>query len=567
EPRFQEKTIEFSRLVAQLDSIQANDLSLEHLAVLELERNNAQRTLDFLLEYRRAIHQRINILERKIIKMQEAAEFAAKGEMASILEIAEKKDKQRLADNLPPDVLSTSDTSMLNQTSLDEYNLQVIEATRRLNILQARFEYTKQGWLLIEQLQDLNQDHLIIARSLVEGAQNQLVQWQDMVQSMNKTLDSLQEKGSNHQLQTVIQNTIGDTRRFTAGIESTLATDSEQIDKIEARVERLSVLQDYSSEIIADLAKQIEKQNQRLEYLRSPLAPHNIYNFIINRGPRIILIILMLFLVWFGARWLIYQTLKRIIQFRATEERKERIETLNRAIRSALTVVMLIFGSMTLLSEFGINISVLLGGAAVFSLAIAFGAQSLVKDYFSGFMILTENQYRVGNVVKINQISGVVEDISLRTTILRDLEGVAHFIPHGEITIVSNLTHVWSRVMLDIGVAYKENVDHVMEVIMEVAQAMRKEPEYKRLITDDPEMLGVDAFADSAVVIKVIIKTKPMKQWMVKRELLRRLKNRFDELDIEIPFPHRTIFHRDLPPLNTDQETLNSTMKTEPIEK
>jgi small conductance mechanosensitive channel len=254
----------------------------------------------------------------------------------------------------------------------------------------------------------------------------------------------------------------------------------------------------------------------------------------------------MIFIIWISARWLIHQVLKGAVHANAGDEREERIETLNRASRSGLTVLILIFGAMAILSEFGIDISVLLGGAAVFSLAIAFGAQSLVKDYFSGFMILSENQYRVGNVVKINQIAGLVEDISLRKTTLRDLEGVAHFIPHGEITIVSNLTHQWSRVMLDIGVAYKENVDQVMDVIMHTARKMRDEPEYSWLITEDPEMLGVDAFADSAIIIKVIIQTRPLKQWIVKRELLRRIKNRFDELGIEIPFPHRTVYHRDL---------------------
>jgi small conductance mechanosensitive channel len=202
----------------------------------------------------------------------------------------------------------------------------------------------------------------------------------------------------------------------------------------------------------------------------------------------------------------------------------------------------LIIGALALLPEFGVNITVLLGGAAVFSLAIAFGAQNLVKDYFSGFMILVENQYSVGNVVQINSTQGLVEDMTLRITTLRDLEGVAHFIPHSQIQTVSNLTHGWSRVMLDVGVAYKEDVDHVMQVLLELAREMRKDPEFGPLIVDEPEMLGVDAFADSAVVIKLIVRTRPLKQWAVKRELLRRIKNRFDELGIEIPFPHRTLY-------------------------
>lgn len=229
------------------------------------------------------------------------------------------------------------------------------------------------------------------------------------------------------------------------------------------------------------------------------------------------------------------------------EDCTEMAETLRSTTHSGITIVMIFVGALLLLSEFGINISVFLGGAAVFSLAIAFGAQSLVKDFFSGFMILSEDQYRVGNVISINQTQGVVEDISLRTTILRDLEGVAHFVPHGNITTVSNLTYKWSRVALEIGIASKENVDQVMEVIMEVAHELRSEGDFKKLITGDPEMLGVDEFRDSAVIIKILLKTRPQKQWLVKREFLRRLKNRFDDLGIEIPFPHRTIYLKDSP--------------------
>jgi len=207
---------------------------------------------------------------------------------------------------------------------------------------------------------------------------------------------------------------------------------------------------------------------------------------------------------------------------------------------------MIIAGILIFLSELGIDISVLLGGAAVFSLAIAFGAQSLVKDYFTGFIILSENQYRIGNVVKINDVSGLVEDMSMRMTILRDLEGTAHFLPHGEIKAVSNFTHSWSRAMLDINVAYKENVDRVMEVIMEVANELWMDPDFKDRIMREPELLGVDSLSDSAVTIKLLIQTQPMSQWAVKREYLRRIKNRFDELDIEIPFPHRKIYFGNL---------------------
>jgi small conductance mechanosensitive channel len=200
-------------------------------------------------------------------------------------------------------------------------------------------------------------------------------------------------------------------------------------------------------------------------------------------------------------------------------------------------------GTLTLLDEIGLPVGPLMGGAAVVGLAIAFGAQNLIKDFFTGFMILLEQQYMVNDVVKIGNIAGQVERISLRMTTLRDLEGRVHFMPHGNITAVTNMTHGWSRAVFDIDVAYKEDVDRVIEVLLDLGQQLRRDPEYGPLILDDPTMLGVDAFGDSAVTIKFYLKTRPLRQWPVKRELLRRIKNRFDELGIEIPFPHRTLYH------------------------
>jgi small conductance mechanosensitive channel len=165
----------------------------------------------------------------------------------------------------------------------------------------------------------------------------------------------------------------------------------------------------------------------------------------------------------------------------------------------------------------------------------------LIRDFFAGFMILVENQYSVGHVIRIGSISGAVEDISLRTTVLRDEEGVVHFIPHGQITTVSNLSYGWSRVAISIGVAYQEDVDRVMQVLMDVARQLAQDETFGRDVIDEPQMLGVDALGDSSVAIKFLLKTRPLRQWAVKRELLRRIKLRFDELGIEIPFPQRVI--------------------------
>ena len=202
--------------------------------------------------------------------------------------------------------------------------------------------------------------------------------------------------------------------------------------------------------------------------------------------------------------------------------------------QSLVGTLVICFGTISLLQEFGVDVTVLLGSAAVLGMAIAFGAQNLIRDYFYGFMILIENQYRVGNVIKIGAISGVVEDISLRITVLRDQEGVAHFIPHSQITTVSNLTHGWSRAVFEVGIAHKESVDRVIELLRQLAIDLRKDPRFEYLMIDEPEMLGVDKISDVAVTIKFQIKTRPLKQWTVKRELLRRIKNAFAEQGIEL---------------------------------
>lgn len=205
---------------------------------------------------------------------------------------------------------------------------------------------------------------------------------------------------------------------------------------------------------------------------------------------------------------------------------------------------ILIVGTVSymLLENFGINMAPLLAGAGIAGLAFGFGGQYLIRDVINGIFILLEGQYRIDDVVKIGEHGGLVESVNLRHTRLRDLEGRVIYIPNGEIKSVINFTKEYSQALLDVGVAYKENVDHVMEVIAQVAKEMREDPYFGKLILDKLEMLGVDAFADSQVTIKCRIKTLPIKQWEVAREFRRRLKNRFDELGIEIPFPHQTVY-------------------------
>lgn len=304
---------------------------------------------------------------------------------------------------------------------------------------------------------------------------------------------------------------------------------------------RIAALQEAEQKRVA-----AEEARKRVEKLENPFALTNMLNWVLLHGPRLVFTVLgMLALLWVS-RWAetkLVHVLARGGDRGSLEERENRAKTLVGVFHNAATIVIIVGGGLMILSEIGINVIPLLGAAGFIGLAVAFGAQNLIRDYFSGFMILMENQYGVNDVIKIGESSGLVERITLRLTVLRDLEGTVHFIPNGQIDKVSNMTHGWSRALFDIGVAYKEDLDRVMNVLTELGKGLRKDPAYTDLILDNPEMLGVDQFGDSAVVIKFFIKTRPLKQWPVKREMLRRIKKRFDEIGIEIPFPHRTVFH------------------------
>lgn len=225
--------------------------------------------------------------------------------------------------------------------------------------------------------------------------------------------------------------------------------------------------------------------------------------------------------------------------------REQRAQTMASLLSSVALVAIVIVVALTILDILLDNIAPILASFGILGLAFSFGAQSLVKDVISGTFMLMEGQFGIGDVIRVGDVAGGVERITLRTTILRDVEGVVHIIPNGEITRVSNLTKAWSRAVLNIGVAYKEDVDRVMDVLRDLLAEFHADPEWRALLLEEPQVPGVDAFGDSAVIIRVMAKTLPLKQWDVARELRRRIKNRFDREGIEIPFPHTTMYWGD----------------------
>lgn len=238
---------------------------------------------------------------------------------------------------------------------------------------------------------------------------------------------------------------------------------------------------------------------------------------------------------------------KRLVKRGATVgevsgESEKRADTLVKLLHQAIRITIYVVVLLIILREVGVEIAPILASAGILGLAIGFGAQNLVRDVISGFFILLENQVRLGDVAIVNGTGGLVEAVNFRTLVLRDLSGVVHVFPNGTITTLSNMTREWSAYVFEIGVAYKEDTDQVMEIMKQVGKEMREDDYFGPLMIEDVEMFGVDQFGDSAVVIKGRLKTLPIKQWEVGREYRRRVKHAFDREGIEIPFPHRSIY-------------------------
>jgi len=228
-------------------------------------------------------------------------------------------------------------------------------------------------------------------------------------------------------------------------------------------------------------------------------------------------------------------------------EIRQRTDTLSSVLVKIVGVIILVVAVITILPEFGVNITSLIAAIGIGGLAIAFAAQNLIRDFISGFFILLEDQYGIGDVVSIAGIAGVVEDITLRRTILRDLDANVHSVPNGKVELSTNMTKKFSRVNLNVSVGYGENLKHVIDIINKICQEMAEEPEWKDDFITTPSVLRVDKLGDSGIDIKILGDTKPAKQWAITGELRLRLKDAFDREGIEIPWPHTKIYFGNAP--------------------
>ena len=266
-----------------------------------------------------------------------------------------------------------------------------------------------------------------------------------------------------------------------------------------------------------------------------------VLDWLASRGVRILIILLVSIALYFALQRLVPPAvrhsmimrhgMKKRMRKKDEEEVDKRAKTVPRIFVGTGTVLILVAAIFMILSEVGINITPLIAGLGI-----------------AGIFILLENQYRVGDVVQIANIAGIVEEINLRRTILRDLDGIVHFVPNGEIKVASNFTREWSRVNLNVSVAYDTDLDHAIAVINKVGEGMAEEPYWKSIITETPQAFRVDNLGDSGIDIKILGVTKPIRQWEVMGELRKRIKKAFDEEGIEIPWPHTKVYFGDVAP-------------------
>lgn len=266
----------------------------------------------------------------------------------------------------------------------------------------------------------------------------------------------------------------------------------------------------------------------------------------IAHGVRIALILIAAGVLQGVASRLI-RTFRQLLERRRDADQQSRIQTLGRVFRYVAAVVIWLVAGMLVLGELGISVAPVLATAGVAGIAVGFGAQSLIKDYFNGFFLLLEDQVRQGEVIDLGGQAGLVEEVTLRFVRLRNFDGHVIFVPNGEITVVKNLTREFAQAVVRVGIAYREDVDEAFEVMREVGRELRADPTFGANLADDIEIIGVDEWGDSSVNLVARLKiVPPIQQWTMRREYLKRLKKAFDARGIEIPFPHLTVYAGEL---------------------
>jgi small-conductance mechanosensitive channel len=569
---FEEKSAEFtekdSRVTAERAALDATSNSEEQAAQrqalerLQKEREATRANFDRVISRRKAVQEQLEILSEKIALEEKGLERlkSAEPEVKPVAAMANSKPVGIGKHDAPTGRPSTDSEShataaseakpassqgkdeapVADQSPVPVEAQQVLDARRDLESRRRDLESANQRVQVLDESIAIFERDLQSAERLLNVTQQDAEAANSAVQQQRRDLQARRKSGAEGPEIEHLQDELAAEERRLESARAEIAQQTTRVTESRSLLERLKESRAQALKQVEEAKGSVGTAETKLALLRSPVAPYRIAEWVRHTAPKVIGLMVLLLLVW----WLVRVVAKRGIgalvrrsRHGSVLEREQRAETLQRVFQYAVSMAVLTLGLLAILHTSGIDVSVLFGSAAVVGAAVAFGSQNLIKDYFTGFMILAENQYSVGNVVTIADTTGVVEDISLRMTVLRDEEGTVHFIPHGQVNKVSNQTHGWSRAVFQVPVGYRENVDRVMEVLMDLAKEMRDDPQFGPQMLGQPEMQGVETLGESAVVVKFLVKTRPHMQWGVKRELLRRIKKEFERLGIEIPYP------------------------------
>jgi small conductance mechanosensitive channel len=418
-----------------------------------------------------------------------------------------------------------------------------VEARQQAETRQAEAERAGQAVVEFLERKAAVEQQIAMEQTLLQTAEESRGNVTLALEERQKQLDEAKAAKASATELRELQRKVDAVEGLLAKIEEEITQRRDALETLSAQKEGLKAVQAALTEEALAKQEAAEHALRKSRWLASPFHPVNIARWAVERGPRILSVIIAAVLILLLLRLTLTRVTRLVIRRGRADDTpgSNRADTLANSFLSVSTVLIVVGGVLIALQEAGMNVTTVLGGAAILGVAIAFGAQNLMRDYFTGFMILLEDQFELGDLVTIDKITGTVERVNMRTTMLRDLEGRVHFIPNGQIRLITNRTYVWGRAVVEIPVGYEEKVDRVMEVILDVAETMRADEKFGELLKGEPTMLGVDKFTDYGVIIKFMIATAPAEGFAVRRELLRRIKNRFDEEGIEISVPHRRL--------------------------
>jgi small-conductance mechanosensitive channel/predicted nucleic acid-binding Zn-ribbon protein len=516
----------------------------------------AKSQSDITMKSGKTLQEQIQSLERKIAEEERALarlagpsseELASSG--GSGVEQAEAETPEgegsRLGQVLPPGTAAGSTSAPAKEEAADTQpqTTEQIEARREAEKASQEAREAEEAVLSFVERK--------------EALENQIEMEQQLLQTVRTSRDNLRIalQKAESDLETLISSEASraDLQRARKTLETVQALQQETQTEIDSRREYVDSLHQQLADLHEEqLAVTQEAQEKRQEaeaarkktqWLESPLYPPNLWRWARARVPRMLLVIAVAWVLLLLVRWSARGVAKTVVGTGKGDRTRggKRADTLALSFRSAISLFIVVAAVLLVFQEAGVDIKTVLGGAAILGVALAFGAQNLMRDYFTGFMILLEDQYELGDLITVGDITGTVEKVNMRTTVLRDIEGRVHFIPNGEIKSVTNRTYVWGRAVLEIPIDFKEDIDRVMEVVLDEARQFSSDPQTGEWVTDDPVMLGVDKFTESGMIIKFMIQTQPDKIFATRRELLRRIKNRFDKEEIEISVPHRML--------------------------